>query len=150
MPIWVRRFTREFEDNAFLKRLGQFEGVVSKVLSLAMVGVILVIIIDLFIVLAAALRVSPENGFFGATLSQVFGLFLSVLIALEILENITAYLKKHVVQVELVIATALTAVGRKLVIVDLEKVTGTSLIGLAVAVFALSISYWIIRTSHRS
>ncbi|MBD2256738.1 phosphate-starvation-inducible PsiE family protein [Pseudanabaena sp. FACHB-2040] len=149
MSIW-RRLAREFEDSAFLRRLGQFEGAISKVLSLAMVGVILVIVVDLFIVLTTALRVSPENGFFGPTLSQIFGLFLSVLIALEILENITAYLKKHVVQVELVIATALTAVGRKLVIVDLDKVTGTSLVGLAAAVFALSISYWIIRISHRS
>lgn len=148
MPGWIRRVTDELQDSRFLRRLVQFEGMISKVLSLAMVGVILVIIVDLFVVLWTALRVSPSNGFFGATLTEIFGLFLSVLIALEIMENITAYLKKHVVQVELVVATALTAVGRKLVILDLEKVTGTTLIGLALAVLALAISYWIIRLSH--
>ncbi|HEY9879355.1 MAG TPA: phosphate-starvation-inducible PsiE family protein [Leptolyngbyaceae cyanobacterium] len=146
---WIRRLNQEIQDESFLRRLGQFEGIVSKVLSLAMLGVILVIVFDLFVVLWSALRVAPANGFFGQTLSEIFGLFLSVLIALEIMENITAYLKKHVVQVELVIATALTAVGRKLVILDLDKVSGTSLIGLAIAIFSLSISYWIIRQTHR-
>jgi uncharacterized membrane protein (DUF373 family) len=149
MSSWLRSLAKQLDDSVFLRRIGQFEGIVSKILSLAMVGVILVIIIDLFIVLGSALMVSPANGFFGQTLSQIFGLFLSVLIALEIMENITAYLKKHVVQVELVIATALTAVGRKLVILDLDKISGTSLIGLATAVFALAISYWIIRSTHR-
>lgn len=149
MPAWIRRITREFEDSTFLRRLGQFEGMLAKVLAVAMVGVILVITFDLLIVLTSALRVTPSNGFFSSTLSEIFGLFLSVLIALEIMENITAYLKKHVVQVELVVATALTAVGRKLIILDLEKVSGSSLIGLSVAVFALAVSYWIIRITHR-
>jgi Phosphate-starvation-inducible E. len=57
------------------------------------------------------------------TLFVIFGLFLNVLIALEILENITAYLKKHVIQVELVIVTSLIAVSRKIIILDLEKKT---------------------------
>jgi uncharacterized membrane protein (DUF373 family) len=140
---------RQFCDDEFLKRLGQFEGLVSKVLSIAMVVVVLVIIFDLSIVLTRALLTSTPDGFLGSTLTEIFGLFLSVLIALEILENITAYLKKHVVQVELVIATALTAVGRKLIILDLEKISGVSLIGLAIAIFALAISYWIVRTTHR-
>lgn len=148
MPGWIRKIAREFDDSAFLRRLGQFEGLLSKVLALAMVGVVVVITIDLIIVLTSALRVTPENGFFSRTLSEIFGLFLSVLIALEILENITAYLKKHVVQVELVVVTALTAVGRKLIILDLEKVSGPSLIGLSVAVFSLALSYWIIRINH--
>ncbi|MEL6816626.1 MAG: phosphate-starvation-inducible PsiE family protein, partial [Cyanobacteria bacterium J06598_3] len=76
----------------------------------------------------------------------IFGLFLSVLIALEILENITAYLRKHVVQVELVIVTSLTAVARKIIILDLKEVSGVSLIGLAIAILALSISYFIVKS----
>jgi len=149
MARWLRRLARQFNDIIFLRRLGQFEGVVSKVLSLTMVVVVMAIIVDLVIVLVHALLTSTPNGFLGRTLTDIFGLFLSVLIALEILENITAYIKKHVVQVELVIATALTAVGRKLIILDLEKVSGTSLIGLALAILALSFSYWIVRISNR-
>jgi uncharacterized membrane protein (DUF373 family) len=149
MPNWGRRISREFKDAVFLQRLEQFEGLLAKVLSVVMLVVIMVIVADLFIYLWSALQVTPAEGFFGATLSQIFGLFLSVLIALEILENITAYLKEHVVHVELVIATALTAVGRKLVILDLEKISGVSLIGLAAAVLSLAVSYLIVRNSHR-
>ena len=75
-------------------------------------------------------------------------MFLNILIALEILENITAYLRKHVVQVELVIVTSLIAIARKIIILDLTKVKGIDIIGLATAILALSISYWIIRTSN--
>jgi uncharacterized membrane protein (DUF373 family) len=83
------------------------------------------------------------------TLFVIFGLFLNVLIALEILENITAYLKKHVIQVELVIVTSLIAVSRKIIILDLEKKTAADLIGLAVAIFSLSISYLIVRQTNK-
>jgi uncharacterized membrane protein (DUF373 family) len=149
MANWFKQLSRRFRDEDFLAWLREFEGIVSKVLSLAMIVVILVIVIDLIIVLAQSLLFISPIGFFGEPLTEIFGLFLSVLIALEILENITAYIKKHVVQVELVIATALTAVGRKIIILDLEKVSGVSLIGLAIAIFSLAISYWIVRLSHR-
>ena len=145
----LRQILHNWQDEVFLKRLRQIEGFVSKVLSIAMVMVILVTVMDLGLVLYQSLFVSDNAGFFKTTLTEIFGLFLSVLIALEILENITAYIRKHVVQVELVIATALTAVGRKLIILDLEKVPGVSLIGLAIALFALSISYLIVRSVHR-
>lgn len=142
---WFVSITR---DEPFLQGLDRFESILSKVLSIAMVGVILVTVFDLFVFLARSLIATPDSFFLGETLTHIFGAFLSILIALEILENITAYLKKHVVQVELVIATSLTAVARKIIILDLSKITGVSLIGLAIAILALSISYWIVRRVH--
>ena len=91
---------------------------------------------------------ASSYGKFNQVLFTIFGLFLNVLIALEILENITAYLRKHVVHVELVIVTSVIAVARKIIILDLEKVTGNTIIGLGVAVLSLSIAYWIIRSSN--
>jgi uncharacterized membrane protein (DUF373 family) len=92
---------------------------------------------------------TPDFGQFSVSLFKIFGLFLNVLIALELLENITAYLKKHVIQVELVIVTSLIAVARKIIILDLEKTTALDLIALAAAIFALSGSYWIIKQVNR-
>ena len=132
------------KDDDFLAFIKVIETLVSKALSIAMVIVILVAIVDLLIYLSQNLFESPL-GFFNKTLIQLFGLFLNVLIALELLENITAYLKKHVVQVELVIVTSLIAVARKIIIFDFSKATGIDLMGLALAIFALSISYWLIR-----
>jgi uncharacterized membrane protein (DUF373 family) len=147
----LRQFLgHHFSDAGFLKNLGRFEGLVSKLLSMAMVMVVIVIMIDLALYLATALFNPDPKFFLGTTLLDIFGLFLSVLIALEILENITAYLKEHVVQLELVVATSLTAVARKIIILDLKEVNGASLIGLAIAVLSLSISYLIVRNVHHS
>ena len=145
----ANQLSNQFKNETFLLRLHQFEGSISKVLSLAMVVVILAIVFDLIVVLVEAIFTTAPGAFLGQTVVDIFGLFLTVLIALEILENITAYIQKHVVQVELVIATALTAVGRKFIIPDLTVVSGTTLIGLAIAIFALAFSYWIVRSSHR-
>ena len=134
-----------FADENFLRFLGRIEGWVSKILSIAMLLVILVAVYELIIFMVQELLVPPPIDRFGKTLFSIFGLFLNVLIALEILENITAYLKKHVIQVELVIVTSLIAVARKIIILDLEKTAGLDLIALAATIFALSISYWIIR-----
>ena len=132
------------KDEHFLSFIKITETFVSKILSIAMVIMILVAIVDLIIFLSQNIFESPL-GFFNKSLIQVFGLFLNILIALELLENITAYLKKHVVQVELVIVTSLIAVARKIIIFDFSKATGIDLMGLALAIFALSISYWLIR-----
>jgi uncharacterized membrane protein (DUF373 family) len=142
---WLRQ---SGSDENFLKMLKRVETLVSKALSLAMVIVLLVAVADLVVYLSRELLSEPY-GFFNTTLIEIFGLFLNVLIALEILENITAYLKRHVIQVELVIATSLTAVARKIIIFDFKTTSGYYLIGLAVAIFALSLSYWIVRQMNR-
>jgi uncharacterized membrane protein (DUF373 family) len=137
-------FKNYCRDSTFLGAIEQVEGIVSKILSVVMIAVILVAMFDLIIVLSQQLLVEPF-GFFNESLFEIFGLFLNVLIALEILENITAYLRKHVVQVELVIVTSLIAVARKIIILNLDKTEGIEIIGLALAILSLSISYWIIR-----
>lgn len=145
-----RRYIRwRSSDEGFSTGIEQFESLVSKLLSIAMLIVIMVIMVDLVLFLATELFNPDPRGFLVDTLKDIFGLFLSVLIALEILENITAYLKKHVVQVELVIVTSLIAVARKIIILDLDNVTGVSLIGLAIAILSLSVSYWIVYNIHR-
>jgi uncharacterized membrane protein (DUF373 family) len=148
----IKLFLSPKKDESFLKFLENIEVLVAKVLSLAMVGVTLFAVFELIIFIIQNLsfevqNLSGESNLnFKETLFEIFGLFLNILIALEILENITAYLKKHVFQVELVIATSLIAVARKIIIFDIEKKTGVDLIGLAFAIFALSISYLIIRS----
>ncbi len=154
---FLKRFFRQireaFKDENFIHHLEQFETFVSKFLSIAMVLVILVSLYDFCIFLVRDFLIpellAPDIANFGASLFAVFGLFLNILIALEILENITAYLKKHVIQVELVIVTSLIAVARKIIILDLEKKSAMDLIALAIAIFALSGSYWLIRTVNR-
>ncbi len=136
-------------DEQFLDFMESVETAVSKILSLAMVFVILIAVTDLVLLLIKEI-LNPSVGEFNDLLVKLFGVFLNVLIALELLENITAYLRKHVIQVELVIVTSLIAVSRKLIILDLQKVDGSELIGLSLAILTLAISYWIIRCTKPS
>jgi uncharacterized membrane protein (DUF373 family) len=144
----IRILQRLGSDKGFQKNISSFESFISKLLAIAMVLVILVSMWDLGVVLFSSLFLEPVT-FLNRTLLEIFGLFLTILIALELLQNITAYLQDHKVQLELVIVTSLTAVARKIILLDLEKISGSELIGLALAVVTLSISYGIIKITNR-
>ena len=132
------------DNRNFLKLVRWIDNLVAKVLSLVLLILILVALADLVFVIGRNILAEPF-GSINKTLIELFGLFLNILIALELLENITVYLKKHIFQVELVIATSLIAVARKIIIFDLQKYSGNDLIALAFAIIALSVSYWLIR-----
>jgi len=147
MRRWRKFWFWVSDDNLFLHLVENLERLVAKVLALAMVVVILVALVDLASFLCRDILLLNPVGFFTTSLIKIFGLFLNVLVAIEILQNITAYLRKHAIQLELVIVTSLTAVARKIIIYD-GKETGADLTGLALASVALAISYWIVRAMH--
>jgi uncharacterized membrane protein (DUF373 family) len=128
-----------------MRSIHTIENLVSKVLSVALIVVILVSLYDLVVILIKDLFTTEPIGFFSKTLIEIFGLFLNILIALELLENVTAYLRKHIVQVELVVVTALIAISRKIIIFDPNKYSKDDLIALTVGTLALAASYWLIR-----
>jgi uncharacterized membrane protein (DUF373 family) len=127
----------------------KIEALVSKLLSIALVIVILVSLIDLIIILSKDLFTTEPVGFFNKTLIEIFGLFLNILIALELLENITAYLRKHIIQVELVVVTALIAVARKIIIFDPKQSDRLDLIAFGLASLALAVSYWLLKRTNQ-
>ncbi len=138
-------------DHSWHEGLKWVEKTTAKILSIGLVIVIFMALFDLSRVLIQdilLLRVSV----LGKSLFNLFGLFLNVLIALELLENIGGYLQKNVIQVELVIVTAMIAIARKVIILDFEKISSDELIALALSMLALSTSYWVIRktSSNRS
>jgi uncharacterized membrane protein (DUF373 family) len=77
-------------------------------------------------------------------LFEVFGAFLAVLIAIEIFINIRLYLGADVLPVQLVIATALMAICRKIIVLDFEKVSADYILASAATVLALGLTYWLI------
>lgn len=145
--LW-RSLTIACKDESFLNAISKIENIVSKILAIALIFVIFAALFDLIKLLTYDLFYTEPRGSFTEPLLKIFGMFLNVLIALELMENVTAYLRQHVVQLELVIITALTAVARKIVIFD-SKSQG-DLSGLAIAVLSLSISYWIVRSQNNA
>jgi uncharacterized membrane protein (DUF373 family) len=131
----------------FLHLIEGIVGICAKAMSLLLIIVILVSLLDLSKSLWSDLFFQPVF-FFKDKLFEIFGAFLTILIAIELLENITGYLQKHIIQVELVIVTSLIAVARKIIILDLKKVSDNELLGLAGAIIALSIGYGIVKWSN--
>jgi uncharacterized membrane protein (DUF373 family) len=146
----IKNITKVFSDDNFIWGIHKVENLVSKILSVALIVVIIVSLFDLVMILCKDLLATEPFRFFNKTLIEIFGLFLNILIALELLENITAYLKKHIVQVELVVVTALIAVARKIIIFDPKQYDKVDLIALAIASLALSVSYWLIRRMNQN
>ncbi len=81
-------------------------------------------------------------------LLDIFGLFLLVLIGIELLETIKAYLKESVVHVEVVFILAMIAIARKVIILDIKDVDALTLIGIGVIIIALSVGYWFVRQAR--
>lgn len=135
------------KNESFLIFLDGIEDFFAKILSLIMIVVIFFTIVDLSIILTKELTY-PPTGSFSVSILKIFGLFLNVLIALEITQNITSYLSSHIIQIEMVIITSLIAVARKIIILDFEKISDTELFALAAAIIALGICYWLVRYTN--
>jgi uncharacterized membrane protein (DUF373 family) len=73
-----------------------------------------------------------------------FGAFMAVLIAIEIFVNITIYLQEDLIHVKLVLATALMAIARKVIILDMKEYSPQALWGLAAVVLATSVAYMVV------
>ena len=54
-------------------------------------------------------------------LLEIFGFFLLILIGIELLETLRAYLLEHVVHVEVVLEVALIAIARKVIILEPKR-----------------------------
>jgi len=76
-----------------------------------------------------------------AELLGAFGIFLSVLIALELVETVEVYFKDHQVHAEIVLLVAMIALARKVVLLDLSKYEPLTIMGLATLFLGLAAAY---------
>lgn len=86
--------------------------------------------------------VLSEEGLFG-----IFGLFLNVLIAVELIETVEVYFREHALHAETVILVAIIAVSRKAILLDLSKYDATVVGALALLIVALGVAYFMVRRS---
>ena len=133
----------EHEDPT-IRLLHRIIRIAVKVLAILMVLVIVWGIGDVIYVLYQRLTEPPILLLQINDILATFGAFLAVLIAIEIFINISMYLSTNVIPVRLVVATALMAIARKVIIFDFEKITPPFIYGTAAVVFALGITYWLI------
>lgn len=118
------------------------------------IAIVLLVLMGIVVIAAAAEiayeivtgLIQPPGLFLGVTdLIDTFGLFLLVLIGLELMATMRMYLSDHTVHVEMMLLVALTAVTRKVVILDTVKTEPLFVLGVGFLILALSGGYSLIR-----
>lgn len=115
-----------------------------RVLAILMTAVILWGVVDVGWVIYQKLITPP---FFLLTINDIlatFGAFMAVLIAIEIFININIYLRDDVIHVKIVMATALMAIARKVIILDFDNIAAEYVFAIAAVVLAMSIGYLLV------
>ena len=128
--------------------VGKFERVVTVVLRMMLVVVVALSIADLAWVLVRDMLTPPFALLDVEELLDVFGLFLLVLIGVELLETLKVYVRDREIRSEAIIAVALIALARKIVTLEVKAVSGVSLLGIAALMVALGVTYYLIRHTH--
>ena len=142
----IRKLRRLWQDATYLELIDRSEQSLAKLLGLVLLVVLVAGTVQLTIGVAAAV-LQPDTPWLGSKINAVLGDLLTLLIAVEVLQNVTSYLRRHVVQIELVLLTAMTAVARKVIVLPPGAENKPELLGgLGIAVVALAAAFWLVRS----
>lgn len=117
---------------------------------MALMAIVLVLgTLDLGWFVIKSIIESPYFLFDVNLLLDVFGMFMLVLIGIELLETIMkTYLTEGPPHYETVLSVAIIAIARKVIILDIKKVDSLSLIGIAAIILALTIGYFLMKRAR--
>ena len=79
---------------------------------------------------------------------DIFGMFLLVLIGIELVDTLRAYLNEKEFHLEVVLSVGLIAVARKVILIDVKKTEPATLLGIAAIILALSCAYFIVKNGR--
>jgi len=142
----IKKLRRLLQDATYLELIDRSEQSLAKLLGLVLLVVLVAGTVQLTIGVTAAV-LQPDTPWLSSKINAVLGDLLTLLIAVEVLQNVTSYLRRHVVQIELVLLTAMTAVARKVIVLPPGAENKPELLGgLGIAVLALAAAFWLVRS----
>lgn len=133
-----------------MKYLEKVERVVVLSLLVMMVSVVLLSTVELGWVIIKDIITPPVFRLDINELLDIFGMFLLVLIGIELLETVKMYLTKKTVHVEVVFMVAMIAIARKVIILDVKELPSLTLMGIGVIIIALSAGYYLLSRKPNS
>jgi uncharacterized membrane protein (DUF373 family) len=142
---------KQSESSGIIDVYEKYEQIVSHGLT----GLIAIIVAIAFVRLAvdvyALLVVGMLDPLEHAVFKKIFGMIMTLLIAMEFKHSIIKVLerKNHVVQVKTVLLIALLALSRKFIILDVKTMPASTLAALALCVLSLGVVFWLIRDRER-
>lgn len=128
-----------------IKYLRKFEHVVVATLILMLAMVVLLSVVELGWVLIKDIIRPPVFILEIHELLELFGLFLLVLIGIELLETMKEYYAEGRIDPDVIISVSLIAIGRKIIIMEPKEYDPLTLIGMAAIILALIAGYWVFK-----
>jgi uncharacterized membrane protein (DUF373 family) len=141
---------RSLTDLKLLASLDGFKRILIVAITFMMGIVLLLATVDLGYTLYVDIVDQPP--YFLLSVKEIldlFGLFLLVLIGIELFETLEIYIKENVIHIEVVLTVALIALARKVIILDVNKLDSTKLLAIAALILALSIGYYLVRKAFQ-
>jgi uncharacterized membrane protein (DUF373 family) len=129
MSRWLKNFER---------------AIVLTLLGLMMIAV-LVATVELAVIMVQEMLTPPILLLDLEELGKVFSFFLMVLIGLELLETIKAYLEKDTVHAEVVFLVAMVAIARKVIILEYDNLNPMVMVGISTIIIALAVGYYFVK-----
>jgi uncharacterized membrane protein (DUF373 family) len=148
MVLWEKKFGISFANMNtahIIALLKKFEHVVIIILICLLALVVLCSIGDLGLQIFKDLLTPPVFLLQFSQLSELFGYFLLILIGLELIESVKAYLVEGAVHTEIVLTVAIIALGRKIITLEAKEYNGFVLFGIGFILLALAIAYYLIK-----
>lgn len=130
--------------------LEKIERVIVLSLLVMMVSVVLLATVELGWIITKDIITPPVFLLDIDELLEIFGMFLLVLIGVELLETVKMYLTQKTVHVEVVFTVAMIAIARKVIILDIKEVPSLTLIGIGTIIVALSAGYYLLTRKRNS
>ena len=125
-----------------------FERTVILALIAMMALVVFISTIELGVIIVIDILKPPAYWLGIEQLFEIFGFFLLLLIGVELLETIKAYLSEQVVHSEVVLEVALIAIARKVITLDLKAYDSLTLIGIAAMILAIAGAFFLMKRCY--
>ena len=126
----------------------RFEVLVIVVLQFFLVIVTLIAVASLWNILWISL---PKLGEIGGSvpvlqlaLQRAFSGVLLALLGLELMATLTVFAETHTVRLQVILAVALIAIGRHIMVLDFEHVSGAQVMGIAALTLSLVSGYYLL------
>lgn len=130
-----------------MKVIRMVERVVVAALLVLMLLVVVVATIELGVIVVQQMIEPPILLLTTGEMIEIFGFFLMVLLGLELLETIKAYLQENTIHVEVVLLVGIVAMARKVILLNPEEITFDRVGAIAAVILALAVSYYLLKSS---
>jgi uncharacterized membrane protein (DUF373 family) len=129
-------------------RTWSFKKIIAIILMVMMGIVIILSIFDLGLSIIEEISTTRAGLIDNERLPSIFGLFLWVMVGIELFDAVKMYTLDHAVHVETILIVGIIAISNHIIATDLIEVPATTLLAMSGILLALSTGYFLVKKAH--